>query len=444
MALPPCSQPRKVPASMIEMDGLMKKWIWGVAGAALIGAGLGACWYTGNEFDRQLAEQIVKLREQSGIELQWQQGRSDLWHRDGEARLIIGPDALAQLDGELSHGEPIVLAFKVEGVILPLYVKSQLLLDTEQGSLAPLLASQGLKEWRLELTSLTNLLTQGNQSKLNIGAFSLKHEQGKMTFEPLQADYSGDLVGNGHMTLNWAGMSLHETQGGADMMLADLNGSAELRDVDGSWLSPQSAMTLASFSLQQPQEGINVSLQRLTSHSRLEGEDADTLSNRYQIQLAALDMANDTDSLALTDAKLDLEIKGLDLAGYQALQELSAQGNLDQQALLVALDQVLDRGLTLTLTDLSSRLNGEPASLAGQLTLASTTLANLAGQEDGMKALSGFFKLSLSEGMGEAVPQLAPMLVQLQQLGYLKAQQNNLKAELKLQEGKLTVNELPL
>jgi hypothetical protein len=429
---------------MIKMDGLMKKWIWGVAGSALIGAGLGACWYTGSEFDRQLAQQIIKLREQSGIELQWQPSRSNLLHRDGEMRLIIGPEALAQLDDELSHGEPIMLAFKVEGLILPLYVKSHLLLDTEQGSLAPLLASQGLKEWRLELSSLTNLLTQGSQSKLNIAALSLKHEQGKMTFQPLQADYSGDLVGNGHMTLNWAGMSLHETQSGADMVLADLKGSAELRDVDGSWLSPQSDMTLASFSLQQPQDGLRVSLQRLTSHSRLEGEDAQTLSNRYQIQLAALDMANDTDSLALTDAKLDLEVKGLDLAGYQALQALSAEGNLDQQALLAALDQVLGRGLTLTLTDLSSRLNGEPASLTGELTLASTTLASLAGEEDGMKALSGLFQLNLSEGMGEAVPQLAPMLLQLQQLGYLKVQQSNLKAELKLQEGKLTVNELPL
>jgi hypothetical protein len=429
---------------MIKMDGLMKKWIWGVAGAALIGAGLGACWYTGSEFDRQLAQQIIKLREQSGIELQWQPSRSNLLHRDGEMRLIIGPEALAQLDDELSHGEPIMLAFKVEGLILPLYVKSHLLLDTEQGSLAPLLASQGLKEWRLELSSLTNLLTQGSQSKLNIAALSLKHEQGKMTFQPLQADYSGDLVGNGHMTLNWAGMSLHETQSGADMVLADLKGSAELRDVDGSWLSPQSDMTLASFSLQQPQDGLRVSLQRLTSHSRLEGEDAQTLSNRYQIQLAALDMANDTDNLALTDAKLDLEVKGLDLAGYQALQALSAEGNLDQQALLAALDQVLGRGLTLTLTDLSSRLNGEPASLTGELTLASTTLASLAGEEDGMKALSGLFQLNLSEGMGEAVPQLAPMLLQLQQLGYLKVQQSNLKAELKLQEGKLTVNELPL
>jgi hypothetical protein len=429
---------------MIKMDGLMKKWIWGVAGAALIGAGLGACWYTGSEFDRQLAQQIIKLREQSGIELQWQPSRSNLLHRDGEMRLIIGPEALAQLDDELSHGEPIMLAFKVEGLILPLYVKSHLLLDTEQGSLAPLLASQGLKEWRLELSSLTNLLTQGSQSKLNIAALSLKHEQGKMTFQPLQADYSGDLVGNGHMTLNWAGMSLHETQSGADMVLADLKGSAELRDVDGSWLSPQSDMTLASFSLQQPQDGLRVSLQRLTSHSRLEGEDAQTLSNRYQIQLAALDMANDTDSLALTDAKLDLEVKGLDLAGYQALQALSAEGSLDQQALLAALDQVLGRGLTLTLTDLSSRLNGEPASLTGELTLASTTLASLAGEEDGMKALSGLFQLNLSEGMGEAVPQLAPMLLQLQQLGYLKVQQSNLKAELKLQEGKLTVNELPL
>ena len=422
----------------------MKKWVWGVAGAALVGVGLGACWMTGKEFDRQLAEQTVTLREQSGIVLQWQPGRSNLWRRDGEMQLVIGPAALARLDDELGQAEPIVLAFKVKGVILPLYVRNEILLDTEQGSLAPLLAAQGLKEWRLVLTSLTNLWTRDNQSKLDIGAFALKHEQGQMTFQPLQADYSGDLAGNGYMTLGWAGMTLHETQSQADMVLSQLSGSAELREVNGNWLSPQSEMKLDAFSLTQPQEGVNFSLQRLTSQSQLEGEAAETLSNHYQIQLAAMDMANDSDRLALTDARLDLEVRGLDLAGYQALQELSAQSSLDQQALMGALDQVLGRGLTLTLTELSSRLNGEPASLSGELTLAPTSLAALAAEQEGMQALSGLLHLSLGEGMGEAVPQLAPMLQQLQQLGYLKAQQSDLKAELKLQQGRLTVNELPL
>jgi len=105
---------------------------------------------------------------------------------------------------------------------------------------------------------------------------------------------------------------------------------------------------------------------------------------------------------------------------------------------------MLQRGATLELADLSARLNGEPVSLQGEAKLAPTTLAQLMGSEEGMQALSGLLHAHLGEKLGQAVPQLAPMLEQFTAMGYLKAQESQLQAELKLDKGAVTVNGLPL
>ncbi|WP_042872820.1 DUF945 family protein, partial [Aeromonas piscicola] len=146
---------------------------------------------------------------------------------------------------------------------------------------------------------------------------------------------------------------------------------------------------------------------------------------------------------AVTQSKLALNLKGLDLEGYQALQAASGQG-VEDQAIQQALDKLLKRGATLELVDLSAQLNGEPVSMKGDVTLASTSLEQLFNSEQGMHALSGLLHANLSDQLGKAVPQLAPMLEQFAAMGYLKADKARLTAEFKLDKGAMTINGLPL
>ncbi len=44
------------------------------------------------------------------------------------------------------------------------------------------------------------------------------------------------------------------------------------------------------------------------------------------MKVDTLNLENETDNLALTQSKLALNLKGLDLEGYQALQASSGQG----------------------------------------------------------------------------------------------------------------------
>lgn len=420
----------------------MKKRVALAVGAALVGGGLAGCWYTGNSFDRIMAEQIAKVKRESGLELQWLPGSHSLFTRDGVLKLVITPQEMAAIDSDLEGIQPLDLQFVVTSRIFPLYIKSHLLLDTRQGALAPVFSALGMEQWQFGLESITSLWTQANSSRFWADEFKVRQGLDEFHFLPLSGDYHGDLEGSGHLTMSWQGMTVHEEQNKMDLVLADLKGSADIAEISGVILSPQSQMTLSALTMQLP-DSVKVSLQGMSTETQLKGDDAQTLSSSYLMTIAKLDLENEADTLAMTDSKLALNLNGLDLEGYQGLQAASGKG-ADDVAIQQALDKMLKRGATLELADLSAKLNGEPVAMKGDVTLASTSLEQLFNSEAGMQALSGVLHARLSDQLGKAVPQLAPMLDQLTELGYLKADQQKLTAELKLDKGAVTVNDLPL
>ncbi|MGN5291308.1 DUF945 family protein [Aeromonas sp. 11P] len=420
----------------------MKKIVALAVGAALVGGGLAACWYTGNSFDNIMAEQIAKVEQETGIDMQWQPVSSNLFTRDGVLKVVVTPEELAAIDSELEGSQPIELQLVVKSQILPLYIKSHLLLDTHNGTLAPVFTALGMEQWELGLESVTSLWTQGNSSRFWANEFKIKQGLDEFSFLPLSGEFHGNLEGNGHLTMTWQGMTVHEEQSKMDLVLADLKGSADIAEISGVLLSPQSEMTLSALTVQLP-DSVKVALQGMTTETQLTGDNAQTLSSSYQMKIAKLDLENETDTLAVTDSKLALNLNGLDLEGYQGLQAAGGKG-VEDAAIQQALDKMLKRGATLELADLSAKLNGEAVTMKGDVKLASTSLEQLFNSEAGMQALSGVLHANLSDKLGKAVPQLAPMLDQLTLMGYLKADKQALTSELKLEKGAVTVNDLPL
>ncbi|MGU5678601.1 DUF945 family protein [Aeromonas allosaccharophila] len=420
----------------------MKKIVALAVGAALVGGGLAACWYTGNSFDNIMAEQIAKVEQETGIDMQWQPGSSNLFTRDGILKIVVTPEELATIDSELEGSQPIELQLVVKSRILPLYIKSHLLLDTHNGTMAPVFTALGMEQWELGLESVTSLWTQGNSSRFWANEFKVKQGLDEFHFLPLSGEFHGNLEGNGHITMAWQGMTVHEEQSKMDLVLADMKGSADIAEISGVLLSPQSEMTLSALTVQLP-DSVKVALQGMTTETQLTGDNAQTLSSSYQMKIAKLDLENETDTLAVTDSKLALNLNGLDLEGYQGLQAAGGKG-VEDAAIQQALDKMLKRGATLELADLSAKLNGEAVTMKGDVKLASTSLEQLFNSEAGMQALSGVLHANLSDKLGKAVPQLAPMLDQLTLMGYLKADKQALTSELKLEKGAVTVNDLPL
>lgn len=420
----------------------MKKRVVVSAVSLLIGGGLLGCWYTGQQFDRFVLQQVDILKQENNIELQWQVNKSHLFTRDGVLTLVVKPDALAALDPALESPQPLRLVFDVSGQIWPLYIKNHVQLNTQSGSLADSFAHLGMAKWRLAIESVSSLWSKSHRSQFAADALNIKQPDYELTFQPLKGEFNGDLVGQGELNLQWQGMRLLDTHSEMDLALAQLGINAQFHNTGTVMLSPHSTLQLGSFSFNLPQRG-KVQLKGLTTQAQLNAGSSETLTNDYQIKMDSLQLEDDSDALAMTDGILKLSVVGLDLEGYQGLQVAGGKKSEDD-AIQHALDKLLKRGLTLVLEDLSSKLNGEPISLRGKLSLDPTNLETLFNSEEGIFALHGQLNATLSERLGKAVPQLAALLKQLTAVGYLSAKDQQLSAKVTFEQGVLNINNLPL
>lgn len=245
----------------------MKKTVAMAAGAALVVGGLGACWYTGNAFDRILGEQIARAKQESGVEITWLPTSENLFTRDGVLKVVVPPQTLASFDPQMAGSDPIELQLLVNSRLLPLYIKSNMLLDTATGTLAPVFTALGMQQWQLGLESASSLWTMSNSSRFWASDFKVREGLNEFSFLPLSGDYRGDLDGNGHVVFQWLGMTVHDAQSKMDLALADLKGSADMAEISGIWLSPHSEMTLSALSLQLP-ESVKLSLQGVSTNTQ--------------------------------------------------------------------------------------------------------------------------------------------------------------------------------
>ena len=90
-----------------------------------------------------LAEQIARAQEEAGSRSPGTLPRSTCFARDGILQVVVPPETLASLGPPAGGSEPIEMQFAFNSRMLPLYIKSHLLLDTAQGTLAPIFSSFG-------------------------------------------------------------------------------------------------------------------------------------------------------------------------------------------------------------------------------------------------------------------------------------------------------------
>lgn len=422
----------------------MKKGVMGGAAAVLlVGGAVAACWFTGQAFDKQVPAELAKAQQLSGIQLEWTPGKTSFLSREGAIKMVLTPEFISSHYPELTPEHPFELYLSTQTRILPLYSATQVVLDKSRGDLAAGLVELGLQGWEPVLESRNSLWSRRNVSTLTLPEANVAKQGENLKMLPLVLGYDGDLNGSGKLNLDWQGMTFSQPDQQTEINLAHVTGQAELDEIGGVLMVPASEGDVAGLSVRIGDE-LNVALQGLSTRSHVEGDDAETLASRYETRLQSLKLAMDGEAVALTEGEMVVDIKGMDLEGYRMLQQANSGVDMDPQKLEQALNLLLARGATLSLSNFSAKVNAEPVSLKGNLVLSSTTLDKLTNGVDGLRALTGQFDAILSGKLGNALPQAAPLLQGLTAMGYLKAEGNQLKADINLANGRLTVNSLPL
>ncbi len=422
----------------------MKKIIVGAVGiAALAGAAYaGGCWYTGLQYDTNVAKQLEQLNQQAGVKAQWLPGQSALTVRHGVLQVTLAPEFFAQFGAE-DDAEPVDLFFNVHQSVAPLYLRGDATLDQTKGSVAELLQQMKLKEIPHLISWSYNALTQSSTADMRVEGWKLDSPRAKVDFAKLHIHSQGKVDSEADVTFSWEGLSVSDQE--QQFYLAPSKGQALLSRVANAWVSPQNSFELQGVKFVSPDSSFT--LEKLHSSGSIAEDSAkeSKLDMSYQTQIASVKVANPSYPFEIDNFALGMKLTGLDKSSYLSLVEQTSQQQVDQVKAMAALEQLLKKGAGLTLSELSLNFNKANLQAKGSLDLAANDKLNMNDISSIKAALKGELDLNAANELVAMVPNGQQLLAPMMGAGYIKqGADGKLSVQLKLADNKATANGLPL
>ena len=422
----------------------MKKILVGAVGVAVLAgaAYAGGCWFTGSQYDSNVAKQLVQLNQQNGVKAQWVPVQSGLTARHGVLQVTLAPEFFAQFGGP-ADAKPVELFFNVQQAVAPLYLRGEATLDQSKGSIAGILQQLKLKAIPHQLSWSYNALTQGTTADMSVDSWKLDLPTAKVDFAKFQLHSQGKVNSEADVTFSWDGLNVSDEQ--QQFYLAPSKGQAHLNRVANAWVSPQNSFELQGLKFVDPES--SVTLDKLVSSGSIDEQSKQDakLDMSYQTQIASLKVENPSYPFVIDNFALGLKLTGLDKSSYMSLVEQSGQQHVDEAKTMAALEQLLKKGAGLTLSDLSLNFNKANLQAKGKLDLAANDKLEVANIPSLLAQLKGQLDLVAAKELVAMVPNGQQMLAPMMSAGYIKqGADGKLSVQLKLADSKATAIGLPL
>ncbi|MGL4207557.1 MAG: DUF945 family protein [Aeromonadaceae bacterium] len=423
----------------------MKNKLVGAVGVAVLAgaAYAGGCWYTGSQYDSNVAKQLELLNQQPGISAQWLPGQSALNARHGVLQITLAPEFFAQ-HGAADDAKSVELFFNVEQSVAPLYLRGEAVLDQTKGSIADVLQQLQLKAIPHQLRWSYNALTQSAVADMSVDGWKLDTPTAKVDFAKFQLHSQGKVGSQADVTFSWEGLKVSDDEH-QELYLAPSKGQVQLSRVANAWVSPQNSFELQGLKFVSPDTSLT--LDKLVSNGSIaeQGSQDTKLDMSYQTQIASLTVENPAYPFVIDNFALGLKLTGLDKASYLSLVEQTSQQHVDEAKAMAALEQLLKKGAGLTLSELSLNFNKASLQAKGNLDLAANDKLEMANIPSILGLLKGELELNAAKELVAMVPNGQQMLAPMMSAGYIKqGADGKLSVQLKLADRKATANGLPL
>ena len=420
----------------------MQKKLVGIAVvAAIAGAAYaGGCWYAGSLYDSNITAELAQINQQKGVKAEWLPGAHGLTRRDGVLQVTLQPEFFNQDPA----AKPVELFFNVAQGLSPVSLKGEAQLDLTKGSIAPLLQQLQLKQIPHQLSWSYNVVTKGMTSDLQVDAWKLDSPEAKVDFAKLNIHSEGTFDSNANVTFSWEGVSASNGEQ-EQFYVAPAKGHTRLQKEGNAWFSPQSAFELAGFKFIAPDN--SVTIDKLVSSGGISeaGADAERLELMSKLQVAKVQLQSAAFPLEIENLALDLKLSGVDKGSYLTLIEQGSQQKVDEAKAMAAAEQLLKKGLSLSLDNLSLSVNKAPLQAKGGLQLAANDKLQVNNIPFVISQLKGQLDLNAGKELVAMIPNGPQMLGPMVSAGFVnQATDGKLSVQLKLADGKTTANGQPL
>ncbi len=247
-------------------------------------------------------------------------------------------------------------------------------------------------------------LSGSSQSHFSLPELTLADDEATFTLKGLRFDFDlEEQLSGGNLFFRLEGLSVVEA-GSAELTIADVEMDSSFTDLQGLPLGGGDFL-IGKVSLQQAEKPIfELNELRYNALSRLENEQ---LTSGLDLQLAGLALGGET----FTDARLQLQVSGIDAAAVRELRTNARQMQADllgqqidpvilQLQLLGLYSRLFQAGLTVSLTDVSLQADEGTMQGKGSVTLQELNLSG--GASTGFDKIDGQFQLDVDSSIFNA------------------------------------------
>ncbi|KXF81810.1 hypothetical protein ATN88_03455 [Enterovibrio coralii] len=335
-------------------------------------------------------------------------------------------------DSEVSHG------------FLSIATVTTLEMTPEVKAVTDLLWPTG--ESPVEFRSETSVFGDTQYSAVMQG---IKASDNDMTFTTSPVDFAGtvDKEGNNVFSMSWPSIDVSSAESGEKLSIKDISGSGSGYMLDGDvWIGKQNfnaATAMFDDALGSVVTLTNISADvsnDLTTDAAGEGADATATQDRRLANknMFSVGKVNVSDAFSVDNFKLGVNFNDLD---YDSMLSLSSVANSmgeeptnEEMTLLIsALDSLVEKGLSLEIQPLE--LDAPEGHVDASFDLALAPGTTNATQDIGavVNNLKGNLNVTVPTAYVEGLPQLAPMITNLEEYGFVSQSNDGVKLSAKIE-----------
>ncbi|WP_159437660.1 DUF945 family protein [Ferrimonas marina] len=403
-----------------------------------------ASWYTGQQYQKIVEQQMALASEMPNVEVTLEVMDDSLFGRT-ERYLYLMDDPSLEIALEFAATQ--TLSF------WPLFLRGEVALDFEHGTLA---------EFAQQLETLPQMrggwsaFIPGGKAKVDLQldamALTLPDGEAHLALSPIH--YRGDFaldLSTSYGELSLASLTFRVPDNDGELLITDLHFSGDAVMTDGIAEMQSMAFQLGEFRFDDGHDVSLVMTALTMSGETQEQESTLDLVSLWSVQELQFASALDGSKTGLSNLRFDTVFKGLDKAAYRRLQQLEQSDPIQMEhELIEALDALLAAGIQWQLSDVSADLDvmmpGQTLKgqfqTQGQLSMAPTSIQQLIGPM-AIAQFSAQLDINFSESLFAQHP-LAPVLEQLTETGMFTLEQERFRTELQFEQGMIQLNGQPL
>lgn len=415
-----------------------------IAVGVVVAAGAAATWYTKNQYNEAIANQLAKATtyyDDMGMEVSRDVTQSSFFSLSDKITITATRAMFEKMDTGYMPTEPVTFSMLSDCSILPLYLTCDSVFEAGNDELS-LMVSEFTKGFEYSLKSSVNALTSSIHYTFVSDTLIREEEGVSINIKPIRLTSESDMsMSEAELEGSWDGMTLEKAGTEEKITVGTMVMKLDIDYLEDLLYTGDTELSLSSFDLSNAAGGPTMAAEKINFATKTWQRDDGTFGVNYNVTGDSM-TATGNMPMKLKDMVIKFQLEGMSQAAMKYLigYNNSTADMQNPEAVAKMIDILGENPLSMTIDDISAVYNDAEIEVDGKFDLQRFDMGILqSGQMPGI--VSGTLNIELDEKAPQVLPNLAPMLNQYVQMQMVNVdEEGDYSSTITIKDRKVTAN----